>query len=362
VRPSAVLVAVIASAAVVGIAISAAQRPPSATPSPTHAPTPRPEPTAIPSAPVTGIGFTVADDPATGQVVLFGGVGDGANTWLWVAGHWVLARPPTSPPGRIDASAAYDPETEQVLLFGGGDARVNGSPSFDDTWAWDGYTWTELERLSHGEPIGEGSSMAWDDALDEMVLVTSADDTSGNDETWVWSGSGWVLQVQGDVAPSAFDLAMAFDPVTRSLIAEGCCATPQSPLGALDTTWRWNGRRWIQLAGTAEPPAGFIPRPRSVDGPSRALQLRSDAGAAGTRLVDGNEVGTHERRPPADRAGGGDHRRRDRSAGARGVGHAEQPVRGPSRSTSGRLTGPRGGSSTPPSAETGDSRPDVTGW
>jgi len=256
VRPSAVLVAVIASAAVVGIAISAAQRPPSATPSPTHAPTPRPEPTAIPSAPVTGIGFTVADDPATGQVVLFGGVGDGANTWLWVAGHWVLARPPTSPPGRIDASAAYDPETEQVLLFGGGDARVNGSPSFDDTWAWDGYTWTELERLSHGEPIGEGSSMAWDDALDEMVLVTSADDTSGNDETWVWSGSGWVLQVQGDVAPSAFDLAMAFDPVTRSLIAEGCCATPQSPLGALDTTWRWNGRRWIQLAGTAEPLPG----------------------------------------------------------------------------------------------------------
>jgi hypothetical protein len=58
------------------------------------------------------------------------------------------------------------------------------------------------------------------------------------------------------VAPNAFDLPLAFDPVTRSLIAEGCCSTPVSPLGALDTTWQWNGTRWLQLAGTAEPLPG----------------------------------------------------------------------------------------------------------
>ena len=98
--------------------------------------------------------------------------------------------------------------------------------------------------------------MAWDEALDEMVLVTSAGNAPGGDQTWVWSGTRWVLKVHGGVAPSAFALPMAFDPITRSLIAEGCCYVPQSQLGALDTTWRWDGQRWDQLAGTAEPLPG----------------------------------------------------------------------------------------------------------
>ena len=76
-------------------------------------------PTPIPRGPISGIGFTVADDPSSGQVVLFGGVGNYANTWIWNGGHWTLAEPATSPPGRIDAAAAYDPLTKQVLLFGG---------------------------------------------------------------------------------------------------------------------------------------------------------------------------------------------------------------------------------------------------
>ena len=56
--------------------------------------------------------------------------------------------------------------------------------------------------------------MAWDAALSEMVLVTSAANASGRDVTWVWSGAGWKLQPHGAVAPDAFDLPMAFDPVT----------------------------------------------------------------------------------------------------------------------------------------------------
>jgi hypothetical protein len=98
--------------------------------------------------------------------------------------------------------------------------------------------------------------MAWDEALNEMVLVTASGSAAGADKTWVWTGTRWMLKLHGDVAPSAFDLPMAFDPVTRSLIAEGCCYAPQSQLGALDTTWRWDGERWLQLAGTAQPLPG----------------------------------------------------------------------------------------------------------
>ena len=81
-------------------------------------PTPSADPTPIPSGPISGIGFSVVDDPATFQVVLFGGVDNYANTWIW-SGHWILAAPSDEPSGRIDAAIAYDPLTQQVLLFGG---------------------------------------------------------------------------------------------------------------------------------------------------------------------------------------------------------------------------------------------------
>ena len=198
----------------------------------------------------------MADDPSAGQVVLFGGVGNDDNTWLWNGARWRLASPAATPPGRVDAAAAYDPLARQVLLFGGRHAPFAGGPALNDTWAWNGSTWRELNAGNGGPAAGEGASMAWDDALSEMVLVTAGSNATGDDETWIWSRTRWVLQVHGNVAPGAFDLPMAYDPVTQSLIAEGCCKSPVSPLGPLDITWRWNGSRWLQLSGTAQPLPG----------------------------------------------------------------------------------------------------------
>jgi hypothetical protein len=245
-------VAVIAAAAVVGVAVSTAQRPPR--PAPPPRPTPTPRPTPFPIGPISGPGFTVADDPAAAQVVLFGGSENDNNTWIWSGGHWSHAEPAPSPPGRIDASSAYDPLTKQVLLFGGQHNPLTAGTPLSDTWAWNGVTWRELDPGAGGPTPGEGSSMAWDDALREMVLVTVG--SAPGDQTWVWSGSHWILKIHGAVAPDVVDLPMAFDPITQSLIAEGCCYTPQLPLGALDVTWRWDGQRWQQQADTAEPLPG----------------------------------------------------------------------------------------------------------
>jgi hypothetical protein len=256
VRSPAVLLAVIAVAAIAGVAISTAQRPPGAVAPPSLPPSAAPTP--VPQEPISGIGFTVADDPASAEVVLFGGVDDYDNTWVWVGGgQWRLADPTISPPGRIDAAAAYDPQMQRLLLFGGRQAPYTSGPLLNDTWAWDGAAWSELDPGGATAPSpGEGATMAWDDALSEMVLVTTAGNSPGGDQTWIWSGTHWVHAAHGAVAPSAFDLPIAFDPVTRSLIAEGCCATPVSPLGALDITWRWNGTSWGQIPGTAEPLPG----------------------------------------------------------------------------------------------------------
>ncbi len=243
-RSAVVLASVVAVTAIAGGALSLAQRP--------AAPlTPRPAtPTAVPAEPVTALGFTAVDDPVTHTVVLFGGVDNYANTWLWNGTGWRLTHPAASPPGRTGASAAFDPQTSEVLLFGG---RLESGDGADDTWAWNGITWRELTTGSGGPPPGEGSAMTWDGALEEMVLVTAA--SEGGAGNWIWRGSRWINQMSSYFPNAAFVSGMAFDPVARSLLAIGCCQAPTSPGGTVDTTWRLDRGTWHQMVLAPDPPA-----------------------------------------------------------------------------------------------------------
>ena len=117
-RPGVILAAFIAVAAAAGISVSLIQRLPPSHPVPriTLAPV---GPTAVPRQPSVAFAFSVADDASTGQVILFGGVSNFANTWAWNGATWTLLRPANRPQGRYDASAAFDPQSGQVLLLGG---------------------------------------------------------------------------------------------------------------------------------------------------------------------------------------------------------------------------------------------------
>jgi hypothetical protein len=69
-------------------------------------------------------------------VVLFGGTarhGPLGDTWTWDGSTWTKQAPATSPPAREFASMAYDPATGNLVLFGGDNA---GPRSFNDTWTW----------------------------------------------------------------------------------------------------------------------------------------------------------------------------------------------------------------------------------
>lgn len=196
--------------------------------------------TPVPNQPVTGFGFSAVDDPMTHQLVLFGGIDSYSTTWLWNGHKWTLARPSTSPPGRFGAAAAYDPRTGMVMLYGG---RLSPGQVVDDTWAWGGTTWHELDGGTGSPPVGEGSSMAWDSAGNQMLLLAGGG-------TWVWSEirSFWVRQPRGDLPAGMAIGGVAFDPVTHALLAISCCA-PQV------TTLRWDGTGWRQVNSGANSPA-----------------------------------------------------------------------------------------------------------
>ena len=120
---------------------------------------------------------SMAFDPATNQLILFGGYDSSGNvlndTWNWNGTTWTQLFPPTSPPAREEAVMAFDPGINQLILFGG-QSRESGD--LTDTWSWDGNTWTQLPTSTF--PVfSQGTSMAFDSSTDQMILLDIVSNT-----------------------------------------------------------------------------------------------------------------------------------------------------------------------------------------
>ena len=241
----------------VGFAIAAAQHPPSPVvppPPPRASATPSPFATPPAAGPVTALGASVADDPATHRVVLFGGVGSTDKTWLWDGRQWTSITPRSSPPIRNGAAAAYDPATHVVMLFGG-TSPILGQvvQQFNDTWAWTGTTWLGLNSGgAHGPPVGGGAQMAWDASRQQMILVTYAG-TLTTAETWIWDGSSWRHQPNGNLAAIVFGATIAYDTESHAVVL----ISPVIGDNSHTATYRWNGASWDAIV-TSGPPVDAI--------------------------------------------------------------------------------------------------------
>ncbi|MGH9044189.1 MAG: cell wall-binding repeat-containing protein, partial [Acidimicrobiales bacterium] len=171
-------------------------------------------------------------DPATGNVVLFGGQDLNGNvldaTWTWNGTTWTEHNPTTSPPARFAAEMAYDPSTGNVVLFGGGN---NGNP-FDDTWTWNGTNWTEQNPTT--SPPGGDVSMTYDAATGSMVLFGSG---ASQASTWTWNGTAWTEQSSATNPPPRVSAAMAYDATTQNVVLFGGLSLSGGTLG---DTWTWS--------------------------------------------------------------------------------------------------------------------------
>ena len=128
-------------------------------------------------------------DSARGVCVLFGGgvgAADSNETWEWNGVDWTKRTPPLSPSARRSSQMAYDTARARTVLFGGGTGS-GGSTRFNDTWEWDGETWTERKpttrpsvRFIHA--VGAG--------LANQPVMLFGGLTTGNarqGDTWVYS-------------------------------------------------------------------------------------------------------------------------------------------------------------------------------
>jgi hypothetical protein len=197
----------------------------------------------------------MAYDPATGQIVVFGGSNlnghDPSATWTWNGTDWTRRSPTTSPTGRAQAAMAYDPATGQLLLFGG---QIRGRVSLNDTWSWDGSNWTQL--FPSTSPTGRlGASMDYDAATGQLVLFggARASDNFSYGDTWTWDGRNWMQMGPASSPSPRFGASMAYDPATSQLVLFG--GFPGGFGEVDDDTWTWDGSSWRALSPPVSPPA-----------------------------------------------------------------------------------------------------------
>ncbi len=222
-------------------------------------------------------------DTCRDVTVLFGGyVGPGAHsreTWEWNGSAWTL-RSTSGPCARGSFAMAFDSRRCRTVLFGGYCGGIQG-----DTWEWDGSAWTQ--RATTGPSPRQNVPMVYDSSRGVCVLFGG--DTGGgypglSDETWEWDGTSWTQRtVNGP--PARFLHGLAYDSARRVTVLYGGALRDQS---YTDDTWEWDGTTWREQPVHGPPPLAY--HEMVYDGAHGATLLFG--GSTSTAPADGTWVYT----------------------------------------------------------------------
>lgn len=204
------------------------------------------------TSPSERAGHAMAYDSVHHQVVLFGGEGPITNiyaplpmlndTWTWDGTTWTQQFPQNSPSPRSSYSMAFDSDLGVVVLFGG----FNGGGFLNDTWTWDGSNWTEQPQ----QPIfaapapRSGASMAYDSVRHQLVMFGGGGQEFINQgmifgDTWLWNGSSWSDVYPRNPPSARAGATMVFDSLHGVTVLFGGSYY-------LNDTWVWDGSTWTQ--------------------------------------------------------------------------------------------------------------------
>lgn len=214
-------------------------------------------------------------DSARGVTVLFGGgYGDGTSgmnneTWEWNGTTWSQKSPATSPSPRTFFGMAYDDARGVTVLFGGYDDATNAP--IGETWEWNGTNWSLRTPVSSPQ-ARFGLAMAYDSTRNVTVLFGGYDGVASPVDLWEWDGTNW-LGSQPTLAPSPRNgHAMAFDSNRGATVLFGG--------NLIAETWEWSGAAW-SLRSPTPSPAGRLLSAMVFDSGSGTSMLFGGATSAG---------------------------------------------------------------------------------
>src|SRR5450432_3097305 len=176
-----------------------------------------------------------------GEVLLFGGTDASSNrkgdTWTWDGTVWIHAAN-TGPSPRSAPGMAYDISQNRLVLFGGTGTPGDRYKENQDTWEWDGTTWTQV--ATSGPQARSSHGMAYDRKRDKVVLFGGGITFVRPflNDTWEWDGAAWSQRFPASQPSPRAGFGMVYDPVqSRTLLFGG---TDGISL-VFNDTWTWDG-------------------------------------------------------------------------------------------------------------------------
>lgn len=111
-----------------------------------------------------------------------------APTYSLVGDTYTELAPATAaPPGREHHALAYDKSRARLVTVGG---RRRYGVYLQDTWTFDGTTWTEA-RPAHAPPGRSMGVLTEDPGRARLVLFGGSTDSGDRRDLWEWDGSDW---------------------------------------------------------------------------------------------------------------------------------------------------------------------------
>ena len=154
-------------------------------------------------------------------------------------------RSSTRPPSRPRATAPPWRRTKACCFSSAAKCR-NRAPSWNDTWTFDGTTWTALAPAhSPGARNGavlvpSGSGLMLFGGLTQQLDVLN--------DTWLWDGTDWQV-LEPSSAPPARATACAANVGASAIVFGGGTSTVMQ----YGDTWAFQGQRWTALSPVTSP-------------------------------------------------------------------------------------------------------------
>lgn len=201
----------------------------------------------------------LAYDSARRRVVLFGGESTSSSrlddTWEWDGSSWTGPLLPLGRPApRRNHAMAYDSERGRTVLFGG--YELSGYRDLDDVWEWDGAAWTG--PLTPGNRPGRRSehAMAYDSARGRVVVFGGDQRGVRLDDLWEWNGTTWTGPLTPALRPTGrAGASAAFDGARSRVLVYGGNEASRPPS---DELWEWDGTAWRGPLAPATRPAAQL--------------------------------------------------------------------------------------------------------
>jgi hypothetical protein len=210
------------------------------------------------------------------------------------------------PPSRLSPAMGHSASTGKTYLFGGTGVGPDGGSIYDDTWEWDGQTWTRLQMDVHPD-ARDGASLAYDPVRKSMILYggrwagmvgsIAAGDYRYEQhilgDTWELDATGKWNKLAPKTSPEPLFLYGLTTDTTRKKILLYAGAGMESKTGQptkdylRNTVWEWDG---VALTWTDRSPLAASRYP-SGSSPNTALYHE---GRQKMFLYDGSTAATND--------------------------------------------------------------------